>query len=168
MSTNAPHRSLGGHKAWNRKRRRFWLVILCLTVLALAAFLILRAMDDALLYFRLPSDVIEQNLAAGHAFRLGGLVESGSLKKRDDGTSVSFMVTDGTTALPVIYSGILPDLFREGQGIIADGRLDDQGWFIADQVLAKHDENYMPKEVYEGLQERGHPMGASYSDEEGA
>lgn len=126
MSTNAPHRSLGGHKAWNRKRRRFWLVILCLTVLALAAFLILRAMDDALLYFRLPSDVIEQNLTAGQAFRLGGLVESGSLKKRDDGTSVTFMVTDGTTTLPVIYSGILPDLFREGQGIIADGRLDDQ------------------------------------------
>lgn len=147
--------SLGGHRAGARKRRRLWLAILSLTTLGLAAFLILRAMDGALLYFRLPSDLMEQQIVAGQSFRLGGMVEDGSFSKLPDGVSVRFAVTDGAARIPVQYTGILPDLFREGQGVIADGAMDGQGTFIAKRVLAKHDENYMPREVYEGLKERG-------------
>ncbi len=147
--------SLGGHRAGARKRRRLWLAVLSLTTLGLAAFLILWAMDGALLYFRLPSDLLEQDMVAGQSFRLGGMVEDGSYQKLDDGISVRFAVTDGAASIPVQYTGILPDLFREGQGVIADGALDQQGTFIASRVLAKHDENYMPRDVYESLKQRG-------------
>lgn len=147
--------SLGGHKAGARKRRRLWLAILSVATLGLAAFLILRAMDDALLYFRLPGDLKDQPITAGQSFRLGGMVEDGSFGKLPDGISVRFAVTDGEASVPVRYTGILPDLFREGQGVIADGAFDDRGTFIASRVLAKHDENYMPREVYESLKERG-------------
>ncbi|GEQ97702.1 cytochrome c-type biogenesis protein CcmE [Iodidimonas gelatinilytica] len=155
--------ALRGQKAWTRKRRRFWLTVLALLTLALAAFLIFRALDEQLLYFRLPSDVADEAPEPGRAFRLGGLVETDSLVKLPDGMSVRFSVSDGENALMVRYTGILPDLFREGQGIIADGRLDENGLFIADRVLAKHDETYMPKEVYDAIKERGHPDGTTPS-----
>ncbi|MFQ5346701.1 MAG: cytochrome c maturation protein CcmE [Rhodothalassiaceae bacterium] len=151
---------LAGNRAWRRKRRRLILVLLALAGLGAAAFLIFKARGDALLYFRLPSDVLADRPPAGERFRLGGLVAEGSVERLDNGKSVRFAITDGETRVPVIFTGILPDLFREGQGMIAEGRLGADGVFVADTVLAKHDETYMPREVYEKLRARGHPEGA--------
>ncbi len=127
-------------------------------VLALAAILVLFAMRDSIVFFYTPSDLTEQQLAKDQRFRLGGLVADGSIK-RGDGTKVRFQVTDTIKTVPVVYDGILPDLFREGQGVVAEGRLDQTGVFQADSVLAKHDENYMPPEVAKSLKEKGVKLG---------
>jgi cytochrome c-type biogenesis protein CcmE len=126
-----------------------------LVVLGVAAALVLNALRDSIVFFSTPVMVSEKHIQPGQRFRLGGLVVTDSLV-RGDNLEVTFKVTDGTAALPVAYKGILPDLFREGQGVVAEGALDSSGVFRADTVLAKHDETYMPKEVADALKKQGH------------
>ena len=137
-----------------RKQRRGVLIGTCLAVLGLAVGLVLFALRDSIVFFYTPSEVAEKHLETGQRFRLGGLVEDGSVK-RGEGTTVSFVVTDKRSTLPVTFTGVLPDLFREGQGVVAEGVLNSDGVFNADSVLAKHDENYMPPEVAKKLKEQG-------------
>ena len=137
-----------------RKQRRAVLIGTCLGVLALAVGLMLMALRDSIVFFYTPTEVAEKHVDAGKRFRLGGLVEDGSLK-RGEGTTISFVVTDKRATLPVTYTGVLPDLFREGQGVVAEGMLNADGVFHADSVLAKHDEKYMPPEVADKLKEQG-------------
>ena len=138
-----------------RKQRRLTLIGCALVVLAIAAGLVLNALRDSIVFFSTPSMVAEKHLGPGKRFRLGGLVEQGSLK-RGDNLAVTLTVGDGGATLPVAYKGILPDLFREGQGVVAEGALDADGVFRADTVLAKHDETYMPKDVADALKKQGH------------
>jgi cytochrome c-type biogenesis protein CcmE len=138
-----------------RKQRRLTLIGAGLGVLALAVGLVLYALSGSIVFFNSPTDVVEKHVAPGSRIRLGGLVQPGSLK-RGDNLAVRFEVTDGKTTVPVTYTGILPDLFREGQGVVTEGTLDAGGTFKADSVLAKHDENYMPKEVADALKKQGH------------
>ena len=138
-----------------RKQRRLVLIGAGLGVLGLAAGLVLFALKDAIVFFNSPTDVVEKKVPAGMRFRLGGLVSPGSLV-RGDKLLVRFEITDGNRAIPVAYQGILPDLFREGQGVVTEGALDASGLFKADTVLAKHDETYMPKEVADSLKRQGH------------
>jgi cytochrome c-type biogenesis protein CcmE len=144
-----------------RKQRRLVLIGGALTVLAVAAALVLNALRDSIVFFSTPSMAAERNIKPGQRFRLGGLVQAGSLQ-RGDQLQVKFAVTDGNASLPVVFTGILPDLFREGQGVISEGALDASGVFKADSVLAKHDETYMPREVADSLKKQGHwkPDGA--------
>jgi cytochrome c-type biogenesis protein CcmE len=135
-----------------RKRRRIRLVALGALLLALATALVGYAMRDGIEFFRSPSQVVAEPPPAGERFRLGGLVEEGSVVR--DGGEVRFAVTDGGATVPVAFRGITPDLFREGQGVIATGRIED-GTFVASEILAKHDERYMPKEVAEALKAQG-------------
>ena len=137
-----------------RKQRRATLIATGGAILACAVGLVLFAFEDAIVFFYTPSDVVEKNITAGERFRLGGIVEDGSVD-RGAGKQVSFNVTDTAETLTVVYEGVLPDLFREGQGVVTEGKLDTQGTFVADTVLAKHDENYMPKEVADALKEKG-------------
>ena len=138
-----------------RKQRRFAMIAGGVSVLAAAVLLVLFAMKDSIVFFNSPTDLTERHFAPGARIRLGGLVEPGSVI-RGDNLAVRFEVTDGNHAIAVTYQGILPDLFREGQGIVAEGALDGAGVFRADNVLAKHDENYMPKEVADALKKQGH------------
>jgi cytochrome c-type biogenesis protein CcmE len=138
-----------------RKQRRLVLIGGAMAVLAVAIALVLNAMRDSIVFFSTPSEVAEKHIGVGKRFRLGGLVEPGSVV-RGDNLQVSFVVGDGTATLPVKYSGALPDLFREGQGVVTEGRLDGHGVFVADTVLAKHDETYMPKDVADALKKKGH------------
>ena len=138
-----------------RKQRRLVLIGSSLGVLALAAALVLSALKDSIVFFNSPTDVAEKKIQAGSRIRLGGLVKPGSLQ-RGDQLAVRFEVTDGNNAMRVNYQGILPDLFREGQGVIAEGTLEPGGMLKADSVLAKHDEKYMPKEVADALKKQGH------------
>jgi cytochrome c-type biogenesis protein CcmE len=137
-----------------RKQRRGVLIGTCLVVLGVAVGLVLYAMRDSIVFFYAPSDVAEMQMSPGQRFRLGGLVETSSVV-RGEGTTVRFVITDGAKTLPVTYTGVLPDLFREGQGVIAEGTLELDGVFHADNVLAKHDENYMPPEVAAKLKTQG-------------
>src|SRR3954451_9642455 len=138
-----------------RKQRRLTMIGGSLAVLAVAAALVLNAMRDSIVFFSTPSMAAEKQIPAGKRFRLGGLVQPGSLV-RGDNLAVTFSVADGSKTLPVSYTGILPDLFREGQGVVAEGAIDAAGTFKADTVLAKHDERYMPKEVADALKKSGH------------
>ena len=137
-----------------RKQRRAVLIGTSLGVLALAVGLVLLALRDSIVFFYTPAEVAEKHLDSGQRFRLGGLVEDGSVK-RGEGTAVRFAITDKRATLPVTFTGVLPDLFREGQGVVAEGTLQADGVFHADSVLAKHDENYMPPEVAKKLKEQG-------------
>ena len=137
-----------------RKQRRLALIGTGLGVLALAAVLVLSALRDSIVFFNSPTDVVEKQVKPGTRIRLGGLVQPGTLDRKD--LNARFEVTDGKTAIRVSYTGILPDLFREGQGVIAEGTLVEGGAFRADTVLAKHDETYMPKEVADALKKQGH------------
>ena len=137
-----------------RKQRRLTMIGGSLAVLAVAAALVLNALRDSIVFFSTPTMAAEKQIPTGKRFRLGGLVQPGSLV-RGDNLAVSFKVSDGGATLPVNYKGILPDLFREGQGVVAEGALDATGVFKADTVLAKHDENYMPKEVADALKKQG-------------
>jgi len=143
-----------------RKRRRMYLLVALLLAFGGATALVLTALDDSVAFFYSPSDLAEKTVPAGQRFRLGGLVEEGSVERSSDRVSVSFRVTDTVRTVPVRYSGLLPDLFREGQGVVAEGSLDASGTFVASQVLAKHDENYMPKEVADALKKTGQWQGA--------
>ena len=137
-----------------RKQRRSVLIGMCLAVLGLAVGLILFALEDSIVFFYSPSDVAEKNIRPGQRIRLGGLVAEGSVK-RGENTTIQFSVTDTVKTIPVTYTGVLPDLFREGQGVVTEGRFRGDGIFVADNVLAKHDENYMPPEVAESLRKQG-------------
>jgi cytochrome c-type biogenesis protein CcmE len=138
-----------------RKQRRLTIIGGSLAVLAVAAALVLSALRDSIVFFSTPTMVAEKHIQPGKRFRLGGLVQPGSLVRGDD-LAIMFQVADGSATLPVSYKGILPDLFREGQGVVAEGALDASGVFKADTVLAKHDENYMPKDVADALKKQGH------------
>ncbi len=138
-----------------RKQRRLALIGTGVGVLALAAVLVLNAMRDSIVFFNSPSDIAEKRLGPDTRIRLGGLVKPGSLT-RGDNQAIRFAVTDGNREIPVAYTGALPDLFREGQGVVAEGKLDTAGLFRADTILAKHDERYMPKEVADALKKQGH------------
>ncbi|MCC8429156.1 cytochrome c maturation protein CcmE [Reyranella aquatilis] len=135
------------------KRRRLWLLLGSLGTLGIAAALVLTALNDNLVFFYSPTQVAEKNIGPDRRFRLGGLVEQGSVQK--EGQLVRFTVTDTNKTVKVTYRGILPDLFREGQGVIAEGSLGPDGVFTAREILAKHDENYMPPEVAKALKESG-------------
>jgi cytochrome c-type biogenesis protein CcmE len=144
-----------------RKQRRLGLIGVGMAVLGVAAGLALLALRDTIVFFNSPTDLAEKHIAPGTRIRLGGLVKPGSVVH--DNASVRFEVTDGNRAIAVAYTGGLPDLFREGQGVVAEGTLEGAGQFKADTILAKHDENYMPKEVAAALKRQGHwKEGASY------
>jgi len=143
-----------------RKQRRGVLIGSGVAILTAAAILVMFALKDSVVFFHTPSDIVEKHVPAGQRIRLGGLVEQGSVK-RGEGTNVAFTVTDTLKQIPVTFSGVLPDLFREGQGVVAEGALDGSGMFRADSVLAKHDETYMPKEVAKSLEARGVKLGQS-------
>ena len=138
----------------NRKRKRIRLILVGLILLAASAALVGYALKDTIEFFKSPTDIINDPPAFGKRFRVGGLVESNSVVVLENG-SVSFSVSDEITSIKVIFSGILPDLFAENQGVIAVGFLKTENIFYADKILAKHDENYMPKELIENLKGRG-------------
>lgn len=137
-----------------RKQRRSVLIGGCLAVLGLAVGLVLFALEDSIVFFYSPSDIVEKKIKPGQRIRLGGLVEEGSVK-RGENTTIQFTVTDTAKTILVMYTGVLPDLFREGQGVVTEGKLGSDGVFVADSVLAKHDENYMPPEVADALKQQG-------------
>src|SRR6516162_9494140 len=138
-----------------RRQRRLTLIGSALAVLALSAGLVLIALQDSIVFFNSPTDLLDKHVKPGQRMRIGGLVKEGSVRRGDD-LRVRFEVTDGTSSILVTYQGLLPDLFREGQGVVAEGALDGAGTFRADSVLAKHDETYMPREVADALKKQGH------------
>jgi cytochrome c-type biogenesis protein CcmE len=138
-----------------RKQRRLILIGAGAGVLAVAVALMLNAFRDSIVFFNSPSDVAEKHVEPGTRIRLGGLVKDGSIVQSSD-LRIRFEVTDGNNQIPVRYQGVLPDLFREGQGVVAEGTLDGTGVFNAETILAKHDETYMPKEVADALKKSGH------------
>ncbi|MFC0407687.1 cytochrome c maturation protein CcmE [Roseomonas elaeocarpi] len=143
----------------SRKSRRLWIIGLCALGIGSATALTLTAFGDNLVFFRSPSDVFTQHVPPDRTFRLGGLVEGGSVQRgaaSDGEPKATFRVTDGQHTVPVTFVGVLPDLFREGQGVVTLGKLGPDGTFRASEVLAKHDENYMPPEVADALKRSGH------------
>jgi cytochrome c-type biogenesis protein CcmE len=145
-----------------RKQQRLALVLLALLLIGGATGLVLAALQDKVAFFVSPSDVAARQLDPGKRFRIGGLVVNGSIRHEADGT-VRFALTDNAHEVEVVYRGMLPDLFRDGQGVVAQGALRPDGRFEAAEVLAKHDENYMPREVADALKQSGH-----WKDGEGA
>jgi cytochrome c-type biogenesis protein CcmE len=152
--------TLSARSTPTRRRRRALMIAAATGIVCLAVLLVLRALRDSVVFFHTPSEVIGKHIATGKRIRLGGLVAAGSLQ-RTEGTTVTFAITDGGATIPASYTGILPDLFREGQGVVAEGKLDATGRFLADTVLAKHDESYMPPEVAKVLKEKGVWKGAT-------
>ena len=138
------------------RHRRAMMIVGGLAVVAVAAALVLSAFRQNLVFFFTPTQIASNEAPVNKSFRVGGLVEPGSVKRLPDGVTVQFVVTDTAKSIPVAYRGALPDLFREGQGVIAEGALEPNGAFKADAVLAKHDERYMPKEVADALKRSGH------------
>jgi cytochrome c-type biogenesis protein CcmE len=138
----------------SRRQRRLVLIGGALAVLGIAAALVLNALKESIVFFHSPTEVVEKHLEPGARLRIGGLVKVGSLQ-HEGAFAVRFEVTDGHAGVPVAYTGALPDLFREGQGVVAEGRLGADGLFKADTILAKHDERYMPKEVADALKRQG-------------
>jgi cytochrome c-type biogenesis protein CcmE len=137
------------------KRRRLYFVVVGMVLLGAAAGLALYAMNDTLVFFYSPSELLAKQIPPGRTLRIGGLVETGSVARDADGATVHFRVTDTAKTVAVVYKGILPDLFREGQGVVAEGTMSQDGVFVAAEVLAKHDEKYMPKEVVDALKKSG-------------
>ena len=137
-----------------RRRKRISLIVAAGLTLASAAGLVLIALSQNITFFRSPSDILSLQIAPGTRMRIGGLVQSGTLV-RSNASDVAFAVTDGSHHIAVAYQGLLPDLFREGQGVVAEGRLQQDGSFLADTILAKHDETYMPREVVDALKRQG-------------
>jgi cytochrome c-type biogenesis protein CcmE len=134
------------------RHKRIGFIVAGLAGLAIAAALVLNAFQDNLVFFFSPSQVAAKEAPVGRNFRIGGLVENGSMKRDSDGLTVRFVVTDTASSIPVVYKGILPDLFKEGRGCVAEGKVGTDGVFHADSVLAKHDENYMPPEAAQSLE----------------
>ena len=149
------------------RHKRFGIVIVGLAALGLVTYLVLNALEGNLSYFFSPTEVAEGKAPQNHIFRLGGLVEAGSVTREEGDLTVNFVVTDMAQRVTVAYSGILPDLFAEGQGVIAQGKMGPDNVFVAEEVLAKHDETYMPPEVAAALESAGksidgpHPGGKS-------
>jgi len=139
------------------RKRRLIAVLLIIAGVGVAAAITSWSLRQNMLYFVSPADAMQQQLPAHRQIRLGGLVVAGSVQRTASGLGVDFIVTDGKASVPVHYEGILPDLFREGKGVITRGAFDDERRFVAVEVLAKHDENYMPPEVADALREAGHP-----------
>ncbi len=137
------------------KRKRLWLVLGSVAVLGFAATLVLTALSDNIVFFYSPTQIAEKQIPPERRFRMGGLVEAGSVTKSPDGQVTRFKVTDTNKTVDVVYRGLLPDLFREGQGVVAEGSLGIDGVFVAREILAKHDENYMPPEVAKALKDSG-------------
>jgi cytochrome c-type biogenesis protein CcmE len=129
-----------------------------LAALGVAAALVLNAFQSNLVFFFTPTQVAKNEVPNDRTFRMGGLVEPGSVVRQKDALTVNFKITDGAQSIPVVYTGILPDLFKEGKGVVAQGKVHGDGIFKASEVLAKHDENYMPPEAAEALKQSGHPM----------
>lgn len=138
--------------ALKARHKRFLLIGIGLTLLGLAAMLILNAFQSNMVFFYTPSQVAKGEVPKHTGFRIGGLVEAGSLKRGDDGLTVNFVITDTAHSVPVTYKGVLPDLFKEGKGVVAQGSVGADGVFVASEVLAKHDENYMPPEAAAALE----------------
>jgi cytochrome c-type biogenesis protein CcmE len=155
MTIAQPTRPLPAKRRFTRKQRRLTLIAAAGAVLSLAAGLVLFAMRDTIVFFYGPTEITEKGVQPGTRMRLGGLVETGSVQ-RSDGKRVTFAVTDGKISIKVGYDGLLPDLFREGQGVVTEGVYEGAGRFKADSVLAKHDETYMPREVADALKKQGH------------
>jgi cytochrome c-type biogenesis protein CcmE len=143
------------------KQRRLAFVVAAMVALGGAVALVLNAFEDSLVFFYSPTELADKEFSEGRRLRIGGLVEEGSVERHGDGLTITFRVTDLSNALPVTYTGMLPDLFREGQGVIAEGYATADGTFKADSILAKHDENYMPPEVAEALKASGQWQGAT-------
>ena len=137
------------------RTKRIAIVAGGLAALAVAAGLVLSAFQQNLVFFFTPSQVADKEAPQGRAFRIGGMVEKGSVARQADGLTVRFMVTDTAKSIPVVYRGALPDLFREGKGVVAQGRVGADGVFMASEVLAKHDENYMPPEAADAVKRAG-------------
>ncbi len=133
------------------RHKRLSFLLLGLAALGVAAVFVFNAFNSNLVFFFSPSQVAAKEAPIGRSFRIGGMVETGSLKRESNGLTVNFVVTDTAKTIPVVYTGILPDLFKEGKGVVAQGKLTNDGVFHADEVLAKHDENYMPPEAAEAL-----------------
>ncbi|MBL3526931.1 MAG: cytochrome c maturation protein CcmE [gamma proteobacterium endosymbiont of Lamellibrachia anaximandri] len=142
------------------RKKRLYLIGMMVAGIGVAAWLALNAFDENLMFFFSPSEIAEGKAPTGHPFRVGGLVSNNSVNRRSDGLTTAFDVTDNAETVTVEYTGILPDLFREGQGIVALGQLNESGIFVASEVLAKHDENYMPPEVADSLK-TAHDEGVS-------
>jgi cytochrome c-type biogenesis protein CcmE len=142
-----------------RHRRLAWIGLGVLAI-GVAVTLVLNAFQSNLVFFFTPTEVAQGKAPTERIFRIGGLVKEGSVSREPTGTLVRFEVTDNAKTIPVAYNGILPDLFREGRGVVAQGKLQADGSFVAREVLAKHDENYMPPEAAEALKRAGHPVGA--------
>ncbi len=135
------------------RHKKLLVIVFSVAALSVAALLVLEAFRDNIVFFHSPTDVMEGKAARDRTLRIGGLVQQGSVQKSADGLTVAFTVTDLKNTLDVRYTGLLPDLFREGQGVIAQGRLQADNKFVADQVLTKHDERYMPPEVAKALED---------------
>lgn len=155
MTATEPSRIVAPRRGMSRKQRRLALIGAAGAVLCVAAGLVLFAMRDSIVFFYGPTEITEKGLQPGTRMRLGGLVETGSVS-RGPGQRVTFAITDSKTTVQVSYDGLLPDLFREGQGVVTEGVLEVAGRFRADSVLAKHDETYMPREVADALKKQGH------------
>ena len=135
------------------RHKKLIIIFVSVAALGLSAKLVLDAFQSNLVFFFSPTQVAANEAPRGKSFRIGGLVEKGSVKRQSDGITVSFVVTDTAKNIPVVYTGILPDLFKEGKGVVAQGKLSSDGVFRADEVLAKHDENYMPPEAADALEQ---------------
>ncbi len=143
------------------RHKKLAAIVAGVTALGVASILVLNAFQSNLVFFFSPTQVMANEAPVGKSFRIGGLVEMGSIQREDGSTTVRFAVTDTAEIIPVIYTGILPDLFKEGKGVVAQGKLSDNGIFEADEVLAKHDENYMPPEAAEALEQAAKAQKAS-------
>ena len=150
------------------RHKRLILVSAGLGTLALAAWLVLSAFQQNMVFFFTPTQVFAGEAPKGRSFRIGGMVEEGSIKRQADGVTVAFVVTDTAQKIPVTYKGILPDLFKEGKGVVAQGKLDAAGQFTADEVLAKHDENYMPPEAAYAVDQANKDAAAAKAAQAGA
>jgi cytochrome c-type biogenesis protein CcmE len=139
--------------AMKSRHKKLALITLVVALLGVAVALVLNAFNSNLVFFFSPTQIANGDAPTSRAFRIGGLVEEGSIKRQADGLTVNFVVTDTAKSIPVTYTGILPDLFKEGKGVVAEGKLGSNGVFTATQVLAKHDENYMPPEAASALEQ---------------
>ena len=144
-----------------RRHKRIGFIIAGLAALGIAAALVLSAFQENLVFFFSPSQVAAKEAPTSRTFRVGGLVKEGTIKRETDGLTVRFVVTDTAESIPVVYKGILPDLFKEGKGCVAQGKLGSDGVFYADEVLAKHDENYMPPEAGQAIDKAKHAQEAA-------
>jgi len=146
-----------------RRHKRIAFIIAGLAGLSIAAYLVTNAFRNNLVFFFSPTQVAAKEAPIDRTFRIGGLVQDGTLKRENDGLTVRFTVTDTASSIPVVYKGILPDLFKEGRGCVAQGKIGADGVFQADQVLAKHDENYMPPEAGQAIDKAKHAREAAKS-----